>query len=258
MRKLKYINHREKLKLEYIVENKDSEDVILFLHGWGQAADSFLPIIQKLDTKKTIISFDLPGFGDSEEFQNISMDKKDFITKRYALVIKDFLNEQKYKNIIIVGHSFGCRIAFWLLNFDLPITKALLTGAAGIKPKRNWDYYISVGLYKFKKIILNTPFYIQFKKDVLAGSGSIDYKNASPIMKKVLIKTVNEDLIKLMSTIKQEVVLFWGSEDESTPLNDGLVMETKLSNSKLIKVSGTHYAFLEHQEKFTNILQTMI
>lgn len=229
--------------------NKNNKELILFLHGWGQSKECFLSIINDLELKKDIIAIDLPGFGDSEEPGNESLEEN-YITEYYADSVNEFLEQFTYDNIALVSHSFGGRISFWLANKNSKIKNMLLTGAAGIKPKRDLSYYFSVYGFKIQKFLLKTPFYSQYKDDVLKNSGSEDYKNASNMMKKVLIKTVNEDLKFLLGKIKQKVFLFWGEYDEATPIEDAYLMKKLIRNSELEVVKGTHYAFLENQDEF--------
>ncbi len=245
-------------EVSYVLKksNVDTSEVILFLHGWGQSKECFLNIIKKLDLKKDILAIDLPGFGESSEFDDEALNSN-YITRYYANFISDILEEFDYKKISLVSHSFGARLSFWLANENKKVDKLLLTGAAGIKPKRKLTYYFRVYGFKFQKLLLKTPFYFQYKNDILKNSGSADYKNASEFMKKVLIKTVNEDLKFLFKDIKQKTVLFWGDQDEATPLSDGKIMDKEIPNSELVVVKGTHYAFLENEKLFLDKIKEM-
>lgn len=240
-------------EISYIDENENNDKTLLFLHGWGQSKQSFLPVINDLKNEGVrCISIDLPGHGNSEEPKEV------FGVEDYANIINEIINILSLKNVIIIGHSFGCRISFYLALKNNNIHKLLLTGAAGIKPKRNLMYHVRVLGYKFQKFLCKTPFYSQYREDLLANSGSRDYKEATPRMKQVLIKVVNEDLTHLMPKIKQQVVLFWGINDMQTPLEDGVKMNNLISNSTLVKVDGSHYAFLENQELFVKEIKKLI
>lgn len=237
----------------YYIENKVKSDVtLLFLHGWGTDRSSFLPIINNLKENVRIVSIDFPGFGQSEE------PKKIYGVKDYAELVDEFINKLELKNILIVAHSFGGRVSFYLSQMNQEVNKMLLTGAAGIKPKREWKYQLGVLNYKFQKLLIRTPFYFQYKEDLFANSGSEDYKKASPVMKQVLIKVVNEDLSFLFSQITQKTILFWGEDDLAVPLSDAKKMQEEILNSELIVVEGSHYAFLENVEKFTQKVKELI
>lgn len=51
--------------------------------------------------------------------------------------------------------------------------------------------------------------------------GSADYAAASPLMRQVLVKVVNENLEPLLPNIKCPALLVWGVNDTATPLSDG-------------------------------------
>ncbi len=245
-------------EVSYILKSSKNKTkkLKLFLHGWGQSKECFFNIIDKLEIEEDIIAIDLPGFGDTSEFDEEALKSK-YITKYYADFISEFIKKFEYKEVSLISHSFGARLSFWMANDNDKVKKMLLTGAAGIKPKRSLNYYLRVYGFKFQKFLLKTPFYCQYKEDIFKNSGSLDYKNASPFMKKVLIKTVNEDLKFLFKTIKQKTILFWGENDDATPLKDGMVMEKEINNSELIVVKGTHYAFLENEKLFLDKIKEM-
>lgn len=236
------VNYKEK-------EVKSNDDLLVFLHGWGQSLQCFDEIISNLD--KNCLSIDMPGFGNSQE------PTSDYGVFEYSKFIVSFLKvlNKENKKITIIGHSFGARVAFMLTKSELNIQKMILTGAAGIKPKRTFKYHISVVGYKFQKFLVKTPFYFQYKEDLYSGSGSLDYKNASQVMKQVLIRVVNDDLKYLFSDIKIPVILFWGDQDNATPLCDGEYMRDHIKNSKLIITKGTHYAFLENIVEFIKVIK---
>ena len=129
----------------------------------------------------------------------------------------------------------------------------VLTGAAGIKPKKTWRQKLSGYHYKFMKLLTKTPIFCQWHKDLITNSGSPDYRQASPMMKQVLINTVNEDLTPLLNNINQEVLLYWGDDDDQTPLMDGMKMEARMKNAKLIHVPNHgHFAFVTNGPNFTS------
>ncbi len=75
-------------------------------------------------------------------------------------------------------------------------------------------------------------------------AGSADYNQASPTMKQILSKVVNENLIHEFKLVKVPTLLIWGDNDTATPLNDGKIMEKEFADAGLVIFEGgTHYAF---------------
>ena len=88
------------------------------------------------------------------------------------------------------------------------------------------------------------------------SQGSADYRNASPMMRRCLVKAVNEDLTELLSKIKQDTLLIWGDLDTATPIADAKIMEEKIPGAGLAVIPGTgHFSFLENPALFRGIMQ---
>ena len=89
--------------------------------------------------------------------------------------------------------------------------------------------------------------------------GSVDYRNASDVMRKVLVKTVNEDLSNCAKKIKVPTLLIWGECDTEAPLEDAKKLEMLLEDVGLIVFpNATHYAYLEMLPQVINILNNFL
>jgi pimeloyl-ACP methyl ester carboxylesterase len=60
--------------------------------------------------------------------------------------------------------------------------------------------------------------------------GSRDYKAASPIMRQVLVNTVNEDLSEDAKKIKCPTLLIWGTSDTEAPIEEARELEKLLKD----------------------------
>ena len=82
-----------------------------------------------------------------------------------------------------------------------------------------------------------------------AKAGSSDYSQATPMMRAILSKCVNEDLCSHMPKIKAPVLLFWGDMDTATPISDAHKMERLIPDAGLVVAEGAgHFAMLEQAE----------
>lgn len=233
----------EKLKISY--SKTGSGENIICLHGWGQTKECFNQTIEFLSKDYCVYSIDLPGFGMSDE-PLVSLD-----IYEYENIICKFIDELNIINPSFIAHSFGGRIAIIHFSKNKNVNKLIMTGGAGIKPKRSFKYKFSIINYKILKFLVKTPFYKHYKEDLYANSGSEDYKNASLILKQTLIKVVNEDLTYLLKKISSDTLLYWGSEDDFTPISDAYVMNKQINSCELIVADGLgHYAFLENINEF--------
>ncbi len=233
----------ENLDINYL--ESGSGKPIVMLHGWGQSSGCFLDIAEEISKTHQVFAIDLPGFGDSDEPDRI------YDIYDYEYIVAKFIETLNLKDVTLIGHSFGGRISIIYAASTENVKNLILTGAAGIKPKRSLRYHLAVYHYKYMKFLCKTPLYFQYRDDLMANSGSSDYKNASQVMKQVLSVVVNQDLTHLLSEIKAKTLLYWGENDDATPLSDGQIMEEKIKNSTLKVMSGSgHYAFLENKEDF--------
>lgn len=229
-----------------------SGQAFVILHGWGCNKEMFAFMHSHFNERFRVITVDLPGFGESSEPKEV------WGSHDYAACIRSFLKEIKAENPIVFGHSFGGRV---LLAFGekADFDKVILTGSAGLVPKRPLSYYFRVYRYKAAKwIYLHTPLrrmYPQWLENKRKHSGSADYRQASEMMRKIMVKVINEDLAEDITKINAPTILLWGTEDTATPIADGKRMEKLLKDGALIPLEGgSHYAILEQQNKCLAIM----
>ena len=225
---------------------------LLLLHGWGVDAASFAPVAEYLRMGFAVYAVDFPGFGASLAPAEI------WGVTQYADLIEGFCKELKLDKPLIIGHSFGGRVAIMLGARGLPL-KMVLVDSAGILPKRGLDYYFRVYSYKAGKKILSLPGLGKLKKIFIQKNnvGSADYKAAQGIIKKIFVKVVNQDLKEFLPKISASVLLVWGDADTATPLADGQLMEKLIPDAGLVVFSGAgHYSYLERLPQFLAVLDS--
>ena len=225
---------------------------VVLLHGWGQNLEMMANIAIFLKEHFKVYSLDLPGFGKTSE------PRQAYSVKDYAEWLHKFLVALEVADPIIIGHSFGCRIAFHYA-YHYPVHRMCLTGAAGLRPSRSILWYIRTYSYKIgKRIILASPFKGILKK-LQDNVGSADYRNASGIMRATLVKVVNDDVRDLLPHIDVETLLVFGSEDEATPLASGKQLEKLLPNAALVIFEGDdHYAYFHQATRFNAVLDAFL
>lgn len=225
---------------------------VILLHGWGQNVEMMRPIASALSDQFVVYNIDLPGFGKSCE------PLKAWTIYDYAEFLASFILHFEIEAPIIIGHSFGVRIAI-IYASKYPTTKLVFTGGAGIRAKRGLDYYAKVYTYKLGKKIFKLPVLRRYSKQMANNAGSSDYQQASPIMKAVLINTVNEDLTPLLTKIPVPTLLFWGADDDATPLWMAKKMEQEIANAGLVVVENTgHFAYFERIDYFNLVVKTFL
>ena len=228
------------LNINYIQYGR-GEDIIL-LHGWGQNIKMMDPLGNNLSDNFRITILDLPGFGSSET-PHFAYNIND-----YTEVLHEFLDSLNIKNPILIGHSFGGRIA---INYSslYKVKKLVLFGSPFVvREKKGLKIKI---LKSLKKIKMLDSLAERVKKYV----GSEDYKAANGIMREILVNTVNTDLTENAKKINIPTLLIWGENDVAVPVSEAKLLEKTINDSALIILPGTHYCYLENLNRVVSILE---
>lgn len=199
----------------------------------------------------------MPGFGKSPEPTGA------WGVEDYTKLIERFISLEGLDNPILVGHSFGGRIAILLASRNKNLDSVVLVDAAGIKPHRTPKYYAKVYSFKIAKMLMRA--FLSREKYELrieamrAKRGSSDYSSATPIMRAIMSRVVNEDLSDRLPMICVPVLLIWGEDDKATPLADAKKMERLIPDAGLVAFSGCgHYSFLDNPIQFKAVLNSFL
>lgn len=230
------------------VKNKDitytmngSGETIILLHGWGLTSEAMKEVEEHLVKKYRVINFDLPGFGVNELDKPWHLDD-------YVECLKMICEKENVAEPVLVAHSFGGRIALKFAGC-YKVKKMILTGCAGICPKRTLKYYLSIHSYKLKKKL-----HISTK-----NMGSSDYQNAHGFLRETLVHVLNEDLSPLLSEIEVPVLLIWGDKDEATPLYMGEIMQEQMKDARLfVFENDDHFAYLHQMTRFISLVNSFL
>lgn len=237
------------INVNYLDEGKGNNIVIL--HGWGASIKVMNGMFEHLSKNNRVVVLDLPGFGDSDE------PSYGWNLDNYVDFTLEFIKKLKITNPIIIGHSFGGRIAIKIASFDkIKLNKVILIDSAGIKRQKKQSLKTKVikTLGKFAKIF--SPNLVQKLKNKV---GSIDYKSSSPIMKEVLVNVIEEDLTDYLPNIKYSTLLIWGENDNDTPFADALIMNDKIEDSGIVKVSNAgHFSFIDNPILVYSVIDSFI
>ncbi|KJU81969.1 alpha/beta hydrolase fold protein [Candidatus Magnetobacterium bavaricum] len=204
--------------------------------------------VQKyLSLKFKVYAIDFPGFGKSEEPKEI------WGSDDYCTFLEAFMEKMGINQPIIIGHSFGGRVAIRLAS-KKKTGKLILIDSAGVRPRRSAIYYIKIYSYKLAKSLLklfSPRLLAKYKNSV----GSKDYINASTMMKQILIKVVNEDLTNLLPDITIPSLLIWGENDMETPLYQAHIMNKLIPDSGLVILKGAgHFSHIDKMREFLIVI----
>ena len=124
----------------------------------------------------------------------------------YTRLMEEFISTLGIKRPTLLGHSFGGRVGILYASRHDDVEALILVDAAGIKPHRTLKYYWKVYIFKAMKRLMYLVYgreEAERRLDVRrAKAGSSDYASASPMMRRILSRVVNEDLTDRLALVK--------------------------------------------------------
>lgn len=215
---------------------------ILLLHGWGANGDSFAKIVHEFMLDYRVYVVDFWGFGDSE------MPPAAATIYDYASVVADFITQVIGSHLIVLGHSFGGRVAMIIGNHDL-IDAVVLVDSAGLRPRLGLIKKIKIKRYKNLRKKVNAG---KIDASRLRGFGSSDYQTLDSVMRAVFVRVVNADLAQHAEVLQKPTLIVWGKQDKTTPLKSAKKLHKLITNSSLVMLPGGHFSFVDSPREFVD------
>lgn len=244
------------IKVRYEISGATTAEPLILMHGWGCKLETVRSIAASASLSHRVYNVDLPGFGQTPEPPQI------WGVEEYTRFMEKFASTLGLENPALAGHSFGGRISLLFASRNRT-SKLILIDSAGVKPRRPLSYYIKVYRFKLGKKIVKTLL-PKAKADAIiermrGRKGSADYAMASPRMRAILSKVVNEDLCNVMPRIKAPSLLIWGENDTATPVADAKRMEKLIPDAGLVVFNGVgHYSFLDNPAGFAAVIKSFL
>ena len=245
------------LRLHYTDSGSGPRTLVL-MHGWGCDHTTVASIERTaLEEGWRVVNVDFPGFGQSQEPGDV------WGVEEYTCAIEELVRRLEIERPSLLGHSFGGRVGILYASRHPEVDRLILVDAAGIKPRRTFTYYRKVYTFKAMKWLM----YLALGKKEAerrldarrAKAGSSDYAQASPMMRRILSKVVNEDLTSELPKIKAPTLLVWGTADTATPVADAHKMEALIPDAGLVAFDGCgHYSFLDNPAGFKAVLKSFL
>lgn len=243
----------------------DKGEPVLLLHGWGKGVDlerHLMPLAGSLMDSCRVTMLDFPAHGQSGK------PPEAWGVPEFAAFVRDFMAQLDLPPQTVVAHSFGGRVALWLAAHEPErVTRLVLTGAAGLRPKPKPADRLKALCYKGVQRVLGGLSRLPFLGKPLHRlrgrlrdrRSSADYLACDEDVKPSFVKVISLDLRPLLPRVGQPSLLIWGEEDEATPLWMGREMERGIPDAALIVFEGRgHFAYLEELPRFAAIVKAFI
>jgi pimeloyl-ACP methyl ester carboxylesterase len=224
---------------------------VLVLHGWNASIDAVGSIVAGLGDDLELVALDFPGMGQSDP-PPVGWSVSD-----YADLVLALLDRLGLARVSLLAHSFGGRVSIVLAQTRPErIARVVITGGAGLKPKRKPSYYSKVAVAKAGRVVGavgGTPGK-ELQDRMRRRIASTDWLEASDAMRDTFRLVIGEDLAPRLPEITRPTLLIWGEDDEDAPLWMGQEMERQIPGSALITLPGAgHFAYAEKAGEFNVI-----
>ncbi len=248
------------------IDEGNSSDVLIFIHGLGSYLKAWDRNIPVLKNYFRCIALDLPGYGkSSKKLHNGSV-------KFYREFLNEFINALGLQNITLVGHSMGGQIALsFVISFPDVIKKLILISPAG------FETFNSTDVDELKDIISpeltynasNEQIRINYKvnffqmpieaeemiSDRIAIKKDEEFYNHCQIVSNSLSGLLTEPVFNRLKEINIPTLIFFGKNDllipnrihyKTTTEEIALLGASQIKNSKLLLIKNCGH-FLQYE-----------
>jgi len=228
---------------------------IIFLHGWRVDSKIWQEIIGLMRNESIgndIYAIDFPGFGGSPS------PKTDFNLTDYCGIVEQFMLKLELKKAILIGHSFGGRVAIKLSATKPELAvQVILVDSAGLIIHQNKKKALNIAA-KIVKPFFGAKVMQPLRKEIYRKIGADDYL-ATPELQKTYVNIINEDLSVYLPKMPGPTLIIWGSEDKDTPLEYARKMSQDIHKSKMVILDGAgHFCFQDQPAEFVKAIKEFI
>lgn len=232
---------------------------VIILHGWNLSGEKFAPLSSILKNRGFCVwSPDMPGFGKQPP------PEKPWHVVDYAEFIHEYILHNFIKDPIVIGHSFGGRVALKFAElYPNSIRFLVLSGAPGFSPVPTKKLLFFLILAKIGRIIFSIPplnlFSDWAKRLLYYAAGTREFFRAEGVMKQTFKNVVQDNLNSAMTSIKVPTLLLWGEYDVMVPKSIAYQMCEVIAGSRIkIIPEADHGVPFKEPEKFTRYLEDFL
>ena len=262
-------------RVQYFTAGNVKKPTLVFLHGFSDAKESYLPISILLKDNYHIVVLDLPGFGKSDR------PATKYSISQYAKWVNVFLEKLSITDAYFSGNSMGGAILMEIVTRHPERVKAqALLSSAGLVLHSNslnlYDlYFYGKNLFQieneddfnfFLSYLVHNPnrFPLPVRKH-LFHKYTVNSVWYTKLLNDLLHDTIHTEELKILhhkniKNINIETHIIWGKEDKIFPLDIGYELNDMIPNSKMKVYENVGHAphmeaTVELSEYFKNIFR---
>lgn len=244
----------DNLSTKYYEFGTGTETIVL-VHGWGQSHVFWSDVVTRLKESYLIYSLDLPGFGLSDEPEST------WNIDQYATFIHQFVTKLSINNPIVIGHSYGGRIAISYASRYL-VKKVVLYSTGGGIPEKSLmkklyrNVFVELAKYFIPNLIYKSHSMI-FKPGSYDNTIILHIERSRRMLDIYTQKP--QDLREAMAKIQTKTLVITGGKDHITNPATGRELSQRLNDSTYVEIpDATHFAHLESPRAFYSALEKFL
>ena len=256
------------LRLHYLACG--AGEPLVLLHGRGNAAALFAPILRQLGERRRILALDMPGWGLSDKPPFTGHTPEDAL--RYWMdAVLAFLDSQSLAQADILGHSLGGMTALGIaLEYPDRIGRLALVDPAGLGRRIQLDVrlYFALGPEKLhRRFGKRFTRFVMRQGQAMADPAQFDFAHALLTQEAVIpsgarafshivnLGGVRLDFVDRLSELEMPVLMLWGDHDQVIPYENGLAAMRLLRDGTLVALSRCgHSPYAERPDDFASVL----
>ena len=255
---------KDELKIRYLesdMNDPETRQHLLFIHGLGSSADRWLDIPDALSLYFHTVAIDLPGFGGSDKPSDMN-----YTIETFSDIVREFIDKikiteedrgnNKARTTTLVGHSLGGYIASRIAATDNSnfLNKLVLVDSSGNleKPTPLLDEYLGAAMNpskeKVRKVFEQMVANPLLVSDVLVH-GFIDRINrpgSKYAFESSLRNSANTQIgIKNLNRISEKgipTLILWGMHDKVIPTQHSQIFKEAIKGSTVTMIPNTGHA----------------
>ncbi len=190
----------------------DAPATVLCLHGWRRTHADFDPVMAVARSPLGAVGLDLPGFGATPP------PPEAWGSDDYARRVADVFDEGLADRVVLVGHSFGGRVALSLCQQVPARIERLVLCGVPLLPRSDRRARVAL-TYRTGRRLRAMGLLSETRMEALRQRyGSPDYRAATGVMRDVFVRVLGEDYRAAMAAVSCPVDLLWGADDTETPV----------------------------------------
>lgn len=256
--------------------NPDSDEQVLFIHGWGMNSGVWSDIAEylaQLHPNKLIRSVDLPGYGHSAEYSMAELGGQ-YNSQTLANSIEPLLQG---KQSTIIAWSMGGLVAIELLARHIQNINQLIlvSSTPRFVQAEDWQYAVQAKVFEEFSQSLNSDHHATLKRFLaIQALGSRSARNDIKTLQKQLFLRgepssealsyglqilLTEDKRQQLAQLTDSLITLISGTKDTLIAHQGQQQLAEQENISLYSIPfAGHAPFISHPEEFKQILQNVI